>query len=212
MSRLADYSKFDHLNDDSDDEDNKESNGQLNAVAAATDSTTAKVVKGGRHQRNPRVPNRFIFEYDDTPVYEWEQALSEVVLYIPGPPAKGSITCQITASRLKLGQKGASKLFLDEPTFAAVDTTDSTWCWEDNEDGEKVIVIYMQKAAKGVVWECPLAGPYSASLDAVSLNQVREQLMKERWQQENPGMDFRDATFNGSVPDPRTYMGGVSYD
>jgi hypothetical protein len=35
--------------------------------------------------------------------------------------------------------------------------------------------------------------------------------MLERFQEENPGFDFRDATFNGEVPNPRTFMGGVGY-
>eukprot|EP00966_Prymnesium_polylepis_P226758 5246411-Prymnesium_polylepis.1 len=28
---------------------------------------------------------------------------------------------------------------------------------------------------------------------------------------QNPGMDFSGATFNGAVPDPKTFMGGVGY-
>jgi hypothetical protein len=33
----------------------------------------------------------------------------------------------------------------------------------------------------------------------------------ERFQQENPGFDFSQATMNGQVPDARTFMGGISY-
>jgi hypothetical protein len=94
-----------------------------------------------------------------------------------------------------------------------------------------VITIYLQKVAKGMVWEAPLRGHSNASgnttncrdddssscnnngvLDPISLQEVQKSLLLERWQEENPGMDFRDATFNGgSVPDPRTYMGGIGY-
>ncbi len=28
---------------------------------------------------------------------------------------------------------------------------------------------------------------------------------------QNPGFDFSNAQFNGSVPDPQTFMGGVKY-
>ena len=42
--------------------------------------------------------------------------------------------------------------------------------------------------------------------------EIQQQLLLERFQEENPGMDFRDAKFNGSVPNPRTYMGGIGYN
>ena len=35
--------------------------------------------------------------------------------------------------------------------------------------------------------------------------------MIERFQEEHPGFDFRSAEFNGQVPDPRAFMGGVKY-
>ena len=35
-------------------------------------------------------------------------------------------------------------------------------------------------------------------------------LMRPRPQ--NPGFDFSGATFNGAVPDPKTFMGGVGYN
>jgi hypothetical protein len=41
---------------------------------------------------------------------------------------------------------------------------------------------------------------------------MQRTMMLERFQEENPGFDFRDATFNGQVPDPRTFMGGVGYN
>ena len=36
--------------------------------------------------------------------------------------------------------------------------------------------------------------------------------MLERFQEEHPGFDFSNAEFNGSIPNPRTFMGGVSYN
>jgi len=86
-----------------------------------------------------------------------------------------------------------------------------------------VLTIELQKAAKGVVWDAACVGPESPSpspspspsyrvrLDAIQLEEEKRRLLLERWQEENPGMDFRDAAFNGSAPDPRTFMGGVSY-
>lgn len=157
-------------------------------------------------------PLRFSFQYNGTSVYEFEQSLLEVTLYVPAPPQP--IVCNITANHIQLGLKGGSQYFLDEDTFATIDSGDSTWCYEDNDsrNGQRQIVIYLQKAAKGLVWERALQSKHGeASIDPVSLQQVQKQIMIERWTEENPGMDFRDAEFNGSIPDPRTFMGGVGY-
>ena len=258
MSKLSDYSKFDHLRDDDDSTDDDELHNSTQqrllqgppsaaglappvsesapareataAVAAAAVAGAVAVV----HRSHPVRPNRFIFEYNGVAIYEWEQSLSEVVLYVPAPPpvvvvgatvaasrnsnnnnnGAQQMVCTISAHRLQLGLQNAAQFFLDESTFAAVDTKESTWCFEDDDDdGKKVIAIYLHKAAKGAVWEAPLKGRFSdAVLDPASLQQVQKELMLERWQEENPGMDFRGAEFNGSAPDPRTFMGGVKYD
>ena len=34
-------------------------------------------------------------------------------------------------------------------------------------------------------------------------------MMLERFQVENPGFDFSQADFNGQVPDPKNFMGGL---
>jgi hypothetical protein len=38
--------------------------------------------------------------------------------------------------------------------------------------------------------------------------QVQKRILLERFQEENPGFDFSGAEVNGTVPDPRTFMGG----
>eukprot|EP00977_Amphora_coffeiformis_P030122 scaffold44840_cov176-Amphora_coffeaeformis.AAC.1 len=107
------------------------------------------------------------------------------------------------------------------PTVGKVEVENSTWTWERNStvdgggggDGG-LLTIELQKAAKGVVWDAACVGPpqfQNVRLDAVQIEEEKQRLLLERWQEENPGMDFRDATFNGGAPDPRTFMGGVSY-
>ena len=108
---------------------------------------------------------------------------------------------------------------------------------------QQILTIYLQKVAKGLVWDTPLCGhlyhhrhhtqtththhqlppPTNhnhnnhhhnnliPTLDPISIQLVQKELLLERFQEENPGMDFRDATMNGSIPDPRTYMGGIGY-
>jgi CS domain len=201
MSRLSDYAKFDQLKEE-DSEDEKE-----DEVTPAPSTAQQGSFAGGIHRRHPKVPRRFLWEYGGTVIYEWEQTLTEVVLYIR-PPSK-DVVVHITATHVQVGLRGASRFYLDEDTYHPVDTTESTWCWED-DDG---LVIYLQKMAKGVVWEAALRGTSApVPLDPVALAEVQKELLLQRWQEEHPGMDFRDATFNGNVPDPRTFMGGVRYD
>jgi len=160
---------------------------------------------------------RFIFEYNGRSIYEWEQSLDEVVIHVPAPPSikANLIHCKISAQHLQLGMKGSNQYIIDERTFGKIDIEESTWTLENGN-----VVLYLQKANKGLVWETALLGrtvgetTLVAYLDPYQLEQVKQELLLERWQAENPGMDFRNATFNngGGVPDPRTYMGGVKYD
>lgn len=48
-------------------------------------------------------------------------------------------------------------------------------------------------------------------VDPYTQSEVQKSLMLERFQEENPGFDFSGASFNGQVPDPKTFMGGVGY-
>ena len=48
--------------------------------------------------------------------------------------------------------------------------------------------------------------------DPHTASEVQKSLMLERFQAENPGFDFSGATFNGQVPDPKSFMGGVGYN
>ncbi len=75
------------------------------------------------------------------------------------------------------------------------------------EGGE--IEVNLQKMLKGETWPSALAG--HDALDGFTEGEVKKQLMLERWQQEHPGFDFSGAEFSGAAPDPRSFMGGVSY-
>ena len=208
MSKLSDYSKFDHIGDSSDDEAE-----QTQVATAAHTAQAATPAHQFSMRPHASIPHRFLFLQNDThTIYEWEQSLHDLTMYIAAPPTKQKIECTIQAQHVRLGLQGMQQYFLNESTFAAVDMHESTWCKEDD-----TIVLYLYKAAKGLVWPSPFAtatAKHSATLDPHLLTQVQQQLLRERWQEENPGMDFRDAEFQGSstVPDPRTFMGGVQYD
>ena len=74
------------------------------------------------------------------------------------------------------------------------------------DDG--IINITLIKVHRGETWESALRGQ---SVDPVTKENIQKELMLERFQEENPGFDFRGAEFSGSAPDPRTFMGGVKY-
>jgi hypothetical protein len=278
MSKLSEYSKFDHLIIDDDDDDD---NNNDNVVAVTDQSSTARSESTStqmsssdqdiiRHVRkhpistnnNTSPPNtnlQFMVQYNGNTVYEWEQSLNEVIIYIISPIqndnnnknniSNAKIFCHISATHLQVGiqqqqqqQQQPSDMkqyYIDEDIYHPIDIQESTWCMEQEDITEMnsnqqqqqqrdVITIYLQKVAKGMVWESPLRGHtktsgtttgssgndnYHNKLDPISLQDVQRALLLERWQEENPGMDFRDATFNGgNIPDPRTYMGGIGYE
>ena len=146
------------------------------------------------------------FEYQGRTVYEWEQSLEECRIYVTPPPGlKASfVDCKITATHLSLGIKG-NPPFINEDLFEKVKQDESYWMMTD--DGE--IEINLQKAAKGATWPAALAR--HGAMDTFTRGAVQQKMMLERFQQENPGFDFSGATFNGAAPDPRTFMGGVTY-
>lgn len=209
MSKLSDYSKFDHLDESASDEGEQDS-----AIKNATNVPLTTTTQAGVMRKNDE-NGRYVFEYGGKPIYEWEQNLEDVIIYAKPPPgvSRGKqIRCEISHNHLKLGLQGGSQWFLNEPLGGIVEVSESTWGLEDDDSGEKEICIYLTKAHKGDQWNTALAGRHSASLlDPVAQEEVRKDMMLERFQQENPGFDFRGAEFNGQVPDPREYMGGIKY-
>ena len=181
-------------------------------VPPTTTMTTVEEDVSHRRVTSPSTtsttPARFGFYHGTRLVYEWEQTLEELVLTVPGVPRGVPLLVDIAPSHLRIGVRGASTYFLDEGTGGMVDVAESTWT-RDNDD--QLLVVYLQKAHRGVVWEQALKR-FDCRLDPHQLEEVRQDLLRERWTQESPGMDFSSATFNGQAPDPRTFMGGCSYD
>lgn len=214
MSKLSEYSKFDSLKEDdgnSDDEDH------LKPKVTVTPSVPQNVSPTAATMRKNKDNGRYVYAFKGKPIYEWEQSMEEVILYIPAPPfPTKEVHCNILPHKVQLGKKqfvqARNQYFLDEETFGTVEVSESTWTKEDD-----MLVIYLAKASKGEVWDVALKGnnrgaaAAPAVLDPVAKQEVQKEMMLERFQEENPGMDFRGAEFNGSVPDPRTFMGGVKY-
>lgn len=204
MSRLTDYSKFDHIDSDDENEtDTHPSRNNSEGVPIGKEKGWKGITKVGSEQ------GRYVFEMNGRKIYEWEQSLEEVTIYVETPPGKkaSELIVNIFNNRLQVGLKNHDRFFIDELTYSKVNTTESSWYMESN-----TLHIILMKVHRGETWEGALKGADRASsVDPFTKEQMKEQLMIERFQEENPGFDFRDAKFNGQIPDPRTFMGGVKY-
>ena len=149
---------------------------------------------------------RLPYMYQGRKIYEWEQSLEEVHCYIEPPPGVTAkmIDCKIEAAHITLGLKG-NPPFIDEPFTHNINSSESTWTLEDG-----IIHLSLTKASKGDTWDSLLKG--HTAVDPFTQSEVQKSLMLERFQAENPGFDFSGATFNGNVPDPKTFMGGVGHN
>eukprot|EP00397_Hematodinium_sp_SG-2012_P036723 GEMP01039679.1.p1 GENE.GEMP01039679.1~~GEMP01039679.1.p1 ORF type:complete len:167 (+),score=29.05 GEMP01039679.1:116-616(+) len=145
------------------------------------------------------------FVYQGRTVYEWEQTLDEVHIYIAPPEniTKQMLDIKIKPRHLHVGMRG-NPPFLDENLFSLVDLDGSTWMIEDGE-----LHIQLEKARKGETWNSALVG--HGQLDMFTEQEVQKKIMLERFQEEHPGFDFSGASFSGNCPDARSFMGGVKY-
>ncbi len=69
--------------------------------------------------------------------------------------------------------------------------------------------ISLSKMLKAETWTSACKG--HQQLDPLSEMEAKKKILLERFQQENPGFDFSGAEVNGTVPNPREFMGGVKY-
>ena len=239
MSKLTDYSKFDNLDSDSEDEKDNTTSSDTATKAMSAKSSNNKPAAlphpppptiQGITKKHPSISDRYIFTYNNQTIYEWEQSLDEVTIYISAPTSQlpkhniaSYINVNILTNRLQVGLKSQpnGEYFINETTFGKVKVNESSWYLDE----EGIITIILCKVFRGETWEGVLCGHSAATesntggnggihetIDPITKQSMQRTLMLERFQEENPGFDFRDATFNGEVPDPRKFMGGVSHN
>ena len=109
----------------------------------------------------------------------------------------------IKPSHLKVGIKG-NPPFLDEDLFDKCLVDESFWMLEDDE-----LHIQLAKMKKGEMWTCALKG--HQHLDPLMQEEVKKNILLQRFQEENPGFDFSQAMMNGNVPNAREFMGGIKH-
>lgn len=143
--------------------------------------------------------------YKGRTIYEWEQTLEEVDMYIKPPPGITSrmITCNIKPDRLQVGLKG-KPFFLDELLGGRVDSDESFWMF-----GDGVLHINLQKASCGQTWT-GATRHRGQQLSPLEQAEMKQKILLERFQREHPGFDFSQAKFNGAAPDARKFMGGIN--
>ncbi|KAK9133414.1 hypothetical protein Scep_012942 [Stephania cephalantha] len=139
-------------------------------------------------------------------VFEWDQTLEEVNMYITLPPNVPTklFCCKIQSKHVEVGIKG-NPPYLNHDLTCPVKTDSSFWTLED-----EIMHITLQKRDKGQTWSSPIVG--QGQLDPHSVDLEQKRLMLQRFQEENPGFDFSQAQFSGNCPDPRTFMGGIRID
>eukprot|EP01132_Coremiostelium_polycephalum_P001987 gene1987-2445_t len=149
--------------------------------------------------------NRRKFIYNNVTVYEWEQSIDEVNIYVTPPNGVTAkmVSCTITPTRLTLGLKG-NPPFINEEFYSKIKENDSFWTFEDG-----VIHITLTKMSKAETWFAALKGHLNQN-DSNINEDDKKKIMLERFQEEHPGFDFSSAEFSGQSPDPRTFMGGLS--
>ena len=149
--------------------------------------------------------NRHAFQHNGQTVYEWDQTLDEVNIWIKPPPGvlAQHLDIEITCTKLRIGIK-ENPPFLNESLGGEVIVKESFWSMQDGE-----LTINLQKMRKAETWPTALRG--HGQLDPLAKQEDQKRLMLERFGEENPGFDFSGAEFNGQIPDARNFMGGVKY-
>ena len=151
------------------------------------------------------VPKRTAFTHDGRAIYEWEQSLDEVRVFVRPPPEVRAkdVECVIRSNSVRLGIKG-NPPFLNQELFGTVVEDESTWSMDGGE-----IEISLSKMRKAETWDAAFKG--HGALNPMERMEVQKRLTLERFQEEHAGFDFSGAEFSGAPPDPREFMGGVKY-
>ncbi|MCD9643880.1 hypothetical protein HAX54_031764 [Datura stramonium] len=147
---------------------------------------------------------RHSFVHNGQKVFEWDQTLEELNIYITLPEnvPKKLFYCKIESKHLEVGIKG-NPPYLNHDLMNPVKTDCSFWTLEDD-----ILHVTLQKRDKGQTWSSPIRD--QGQLDPYASDLEQKRLMLQRFQEENPGFDFSQAQFSGNCPDPRTFMGGIS--
>ena len=173
---MIDYSKFDNI----DDSDSEDQSGALSASTIQHGGAKVNPVQRTSGLTKKGANGRLQFEHDGKKIYEWEQSLDEVNIYIVPPVGLPSNMIEVVISHrhILIGLKG-SPPFIDEETGGPVKVKESMWTLTDGE-----ININLQKMNKAEAWSSALAGKSGEEVDELTKEDIKKKLMIERFQEE----------------------------
>ncbi|KAL5699073.1 hypothetical protein ACHQM5_030025 [Ranunculus cassubicifolius] len=121
---------------------------------------------------------RHSFVHGGQKVFEWDQTLEEVNMYINLPPNVPTklFYCKIQSKHVELGIKG-NPPYLNHDLTCPVKTDSSFWTLEDD-----IMHITLQKREKGQTWASPILG--QGQLDPYATDIEQKRLMLQRFQEE----------------------------
>ena len=126
--------------------------------------------------------NRLRFEHEGRLIYEWEQSLDEVNIYIAPPSGLTAreLDIVIQHNHVRIGVKGTPP-FIDEDTGGLVKKDESFWSMSDGE-----VNINLQKSKKGSTWDCALVGVngQNTKIDDFTKEEAKKNIMLQRFQEE----------------------------
>ncbi|XP_056165036.1 uncharacterized protein LOC115683880 isoform X1 [Syzygium oleosum] len=121
---------------------------------------------------------RHIFSHNGQTVFEWDQTLEEVNIYIKLPPNvhPKQFYCKVQSKHVEVGIKG-NPPYLNHDLTSPVKTDCSFWTLEDD-----IMHITLQKRDKGQTWSSPIQG--QGQLDPYVSDMEQKRLMLQRFQEE----------------------------
>ncbi|ETO32580.1 CS domain protein [Reticulomyxa filosa] len=151
-------------------------------------------------------PKRKRFIHDGKVIYEWEQSLEDVLIYIQLPKDVNSkqLKIEIKSDSISVGLKNVAKPYLKEELASTINKADSVWSVSDGQ-----LEINLSKQTIGETWSCVFKRHAEQQLNVTEAENTKKQMLLERFQRENPHMDFSQAQFNGTAPDPTTFLDGI---
>lgn len=172
---MVDYKKFDDVVESDSDEERVAS-----TLPVETKTHEKRLRRSAKSATKKGSDGRLKFEHDGNTIYEWEQSLEEVNIYIIPPIGlrRDLIDIEISHLHLRIGLLG-SPPFIDEDTGGPIKAKESFWTLSDGE-----ININLQKMNKAEAWTCALRGQSGEEIDEITREEVKKKLMIERFQEE----------------------------
>ena len=150
------------------------------------------------------------FRSEGKVIYEWEQSLEDLIIYITPPKVlKGKdMDIRIQARHVSIGRKGSKVRFIDEDLVYTVKVDQCFWSLTDG-----LLEINLTKMETGKMWPAVFVGHMQQKMNIWEEQNAKKAMMLERFSRENPHFDFSNAKFSGhNIPDANSFMDGIDME